>query len=338
LLIALLLLGNALAQIQQPTNQMLQLAEIAERHSFANRNSNAWRLGEPMDGKGALSNVIFWMSMKSGYGKIPSGFSRQQTANLMTTAEYDELMAAGPYRFKRLIDIDERTNGAARFGIKRINSNVVPMVKDCPRGAILVMYRGGPSQNPDDLGIYVCSGVGSRVHYNGAVKYLKDVDNSYIGGMYAPSWYNHPVSPLPPPPRPVVQDTSSITGRQPPRPVVTDTSSSMITGRLVQDTSSITGRPPRPVVKDTSSMITGRLVQDTSSITGRSRFVVDTASITGQGWGRSRAITDPENTLPSNSAEDLTPGWAVAFIVIGSVVLVAVIVLVAQLSRTISHA
>jgi len=311
LLIALLLLGNALAQIQQPTNQMLQLAEIAERHSFANRNSNAWRLGEPMDGKGALSNVIFWMSMKSGYGKIPSGFSRQQTANLMTTAEYDELMAAGPYRFKRLIDIDERTNGAARFGIKRINSNVVPMVKDCPRGAILVMYRGGPSQNPDDFGIYVCSVVGSRVHYNGAVKYLKDVDNSYIGGMYAPSWYNHPVSPLPPPPRPVVQDTSSITGRQPPRPVVKDTS---------------------------SSMITGRLVQDTSSITGRSRFVVDTASITGQGWGRSRAITDPENTLPSNSAEDLTPGWAVAFIVIGSVVLVAVIVLVAQLSRTISHA
>jgi len=269
LLIALLLLlGNALAQIQTPTTQMLRLAEVAERHSKANRDSNAWNLGEPIDGKGALANVIQWMS-GFGYGGIPSGITRELTANLMTPAEYDALMAGGPYAFKMLLDKDELTNGAIKFGLQRIYSNAIPVVKDCPRGALLFMRAGGPSQTPADGGLYVCSGVGSIVHYNGAVKTLRDEDNKFVLGMYAPTWYSHPIPPLRSWPSPGLLDPSTITG--------------------------------------------------------------------GNNNKNFFAMANPENTLPSNSASASTPGWAVALIVVGSLVVVALIVLVVQFSRLLSH-
>jgi len=177
----LALLVNALAQA--PTGQMIAIQTMARSHSVTNAFQYPGKQIE--NGKTALKNVLAWMALNAGYGKIPDGWSGSDYAirNLMSKADYDALLAEGPYAFARLIDADQRS-GANRFGIKRIRESSAQKTNNCPRGALIVMARD-PAQVFGDGDILVCHDVGTTSHYNGYIRAL-NVDNSQVVGMFAP--------------------------------------------------------------------------------------------------------------------------------------------------------
>jgi len=269
LFIALLLLGTALAQ--EPTKQMLELADIAQRYS-----TNGFA---PRSGKESLVNLLSWIATGTlGYGKIPAGRGRNGVSGLdtlVTTTDFNRIMEAGPEMFFSWIDNDVPDH--AYWGIKPIDGTV-PNTATCPRGAILFMKPGGPSKTFPDGGVFVCSGKHRTVHYNGALTTLSDVDNKFVHRMYAPTnlW-------IPPP------ASGSVGGGG---------------GWNVN-----WGRIPNPPA---------------------SGFV----SIT------SNAIGTENNQLPSEnySQNSSTPAWAVALIVVGCAVLMALIVLVVQLLHIVKRA
>jgi len=307
--ITILLVGNAFAQ---PTRQMLQLAEVAQSHSESNQGQ--WGPGamwqgrtlQPEGGRGSLKTFLAWAHMRSGYGRIPK--SAQEYVGDLTDqaivswmgskANYDALIAGGAHGFVRSIDADIQAGGS-RFGIKRIVTSVVPMAKDCPRGAFLVMASGGPTNSFADGDLLICHGTDSMIGYNGWIKRIKDVDNTHILGMFAPYDYVHP---LPPPPvqpaKPVDQPV------QPFRPV----------DQPVQ--------PFQPVDPPVNPWDPRWGPVQTSG------FVSISAAVTGES---SQLFVD-------NSAQDsTTPVWAVALIVVSCIVLVALVVLIAQLAQAIKQ-
>jgi len=289
-------LVNTLAQ--NPTDQMIAVWTMARSHSMANSLQSS-RNGLD-SGKSALKNTLAWIALNKGYGKIPSGWSGADYGikNLMSKADYDALLAEGPYAFARMIDADQRS-GANRYGIKRIRENSRPKPNDCPRGALLVMARGGPSRIFADGDIFVCHGEGTTSHYNGFIKAIVDVDNTYVLGMYAP------VNFIDSPPRPPPQPLPPVVVQPPPRPPV-----------VVQPT-------PRPRVVVQPWDVP---VQPVVNPINKPGWV----SISAQAFGTEN------NQLPSETQNSI-PMWATALIVLSCVVLFALVVVVVQLARVIRH-
>jgi len=327
----LLIVRNAFAQ---PTRQMLELAEVAQRHSESNVGQwgpDAMWQGRSIQverGRGSLKSFLAWAHMRSGYGRIPKSAQeyvpdlsvRAIESWMGSKANYDALIAGGPHAFVRSIDADIQAGGY-RFGIKRIVTSALPMAKDCPRGAFLVMASGGPTNSFADGDLLICHGPTSMVGYNGFIKRIKDVDNTHILGMFAPYDYVHP---LPPPPvQPVVQPVVQPRVVQP-----------VVQPRVVQPV--VQPRVVQPVVQPrvVQPVVQPRVVQPVAQ-----PWVVPVGAIPNTGFVSISAAVTGENSQLSvdNSSQDSTPVWAVALIVVSCAVLVALVVLVGQLSCVIKQ-